>query len=273
MTENRGRSAELFRQLHTPGNPLIVGNAWDAASAVAFQHAGFKAVATTSGGLAWANGYADGNQIARETLLGSVRRILAVLDTPLSVDIEGGFAREAPAIAALVAALSEQGVAGINLEDSWNFELVPVEEHANRIAAAREASSGLFLNARIDTFFFGTGSARERLDDTITRAIAFAKAGADGIFVPGLADLELIRELTAGVDVPVNIMTGPGGPSVQQLAEAGVARVSFGTALAEAAYSRAYDLALQLCASTQVDEQRLSLDYPTLNALLARPEA
>lgn len=270
MTIDQSQSAEAFRQLHVPGTPLVVANAWDAASAAAFQAAGFAAIATTSGGVAWANGVPDGNRISAETLLGGVEQILAAVELPLSVDIEGGLSLETAPVATLVGELSQRGVAGVNLEDSWDGGLVPVDVQRERIAAVRAVSSSLFVNARIDTFFFGSGGDRDRLEETVARAATFVEAGADGIFVPGLAAIELIRDLASRVSVPVNIMTGPGGLTVEDLASAGVARVSFGTALAEAAYSRAQDLAVQLRDSEPLPAVELSLSYPVLNDLLTR---
>ncbi len=261
---------EKFRSLHVPGRPIVLANAGDAASAVVLERLGFEAVATTSGGLAWATGFPDGNQISTEELLAAVDRIRAVVAVPVSVDIEGGLSAEPEELAVLVRELTTRDIAGFNVEDSWDGALLPLEAQQERIAAARVAAGDLFLNARIDTFFFGTGDDKARLGETIMRASALVEVGADGVFVPGLSDLVLIRELVARVTVPVNIMTGPGGPTVAQLADAGVARVSLGTALAEAAYARANDLASQFRTGGAIPTAEESLSYSELNELLQR---
>ncbi len=270
MTNSRSALAKQFRELHVPGTPVVVGNAWDAASAAALAAAGFAAIATTSGGVAWTNGVPDGNRISREAMLRSVDQMLAVLDLPLSVDIEAGLSVEPSDVAALAGELAKREVAGLNLEDSWDGALLPISSQCERLAAVRKSSGPMFLNARVDTFLIGVGDDRAKVKEASVRAAAFVDAGADGIFVPGVADFDQIRELVSRINVPLNIMTGPGGPTVLALADSGVARVSLGTALAEAAYSRAYDLALQLRDSVSVPATHPTLSYPILNGLLTR---
>ena len=270
MTTTQQNLAEKFRALHVPGNPVLLANAWDPASAALFERAGFEAIATTSGGVAWANGVPDGNQLSAEALLAAVDKIARVVTIPLSIDIEGGLSRSPGAVGQLVAALADRGVAGHNLEDSWDGELLSIDEQRARVAAAKAAASTLFLNARIDTFFFGAGGSQARLDEAVERALAYVDAGADGVFVSGLVDLDLIGQFVTRVPVPVNIMTGLDGPTVTDLAKVGVARVSVGTALAEAAYTHAYERALQLRGAAPSTASAAPIMYPELNDLLRR---
>lgn len=269
MIIDRDATTERFRKLHVKGSPLVLANAWDPVSAAVLERAGFEAAATTSGGMAWTNGVPDGNSIAAETLLDSVAQILSVITVPLSVDIEGGLSHDVGDVASLASMLADRGVAGVNLEDSWDGALLPLSQQQERLSAVRAAAAGLFLNARVDTFF-SEGDDRARLEETIVRAGAFVEAGADGVFVPGLTDLELIRELVSRAGAPVNIMTSLDGPAVAELAAVGVSRVSLGTALAEAAYSYVYDLAVRFRAGELAGADRPSLTYSELNALLER---
>ncbi|MCP2325887.1 2-methylisocitrate lyase-like PEP mutase family enzyme [Hamadaea flava] len=181
--------AELFRSLHVPGRPLVLANAWDAASAALVAAAGAPAVATTSAGVAWSLGVPDGDVLAREQAVELIARIVRAVGVPVTADIESGFGATPDEVAETVRAVVAAGAAGINIEDNSHggpAVLRPVAEQAERLAAVRDAAadSGLFVNARIDTYLAGAGG----LDETVERAIAYLAAGADGVFVPGVAD-------------------------------------------------------------------------------------
>jgi 2-methylisocitrate lyase-like PEP mutase family enzyme len=239
-----------FRDLHVPGKPLVLVNAWDAASARIVEAAGAVAVATTSAGVAWSLGFPDGDALDRDLAVAAVARIAAVVSVPLSADIEKGYGDVAETVRLVQAA----GAAGINIEDGVTAE-------PDRIAAARAAAPGLFLNARIDTFLAGAGG----LDETLERAAAYLAAGADGIFVPGVTDPDTVAALVEGIAAPVNVMAGPGAPSIAELAELGVARISLGSAVAQAAYGLVRRAALGV---GEYSDLAGAEDYGVLNSLL-----
>jgi 2-methylisocitrate lyase-like PEP mutase family enzyme len=210
-----------FRQLHETGEPLILANIWDAASAHLVAAAGAKAVATSSGAVSWAHGVPDGGNLDLGTVCTALREIVsAVGDLPVSADIEGGYARTADGVGASVAAVIDAGVVGINLEDSGApagssaAPLYTAAGQAARIAAAREAAQragvGLFINVRTDVYLFGVGAEEGRCDDVVSRARAYRAAGADGLFVPGLLDLDRLSRISQATDLPLNAMWLPG---------------------------------------------------------------
>ncbi|MEO0558350.1 MAG: isocitrate lyase/phosphoenolpyruvate mutase family protein [Bacteroidota bacterium] len=256
--------ARSFAALHRPSDPLLLPNAWDVASARIIEAAGAKAIATTSSGLCWALGVRDGNAIPRSQAVAAVRRIVDGVLAPVTADIEGGYGdRTAEDVSETVRAMVDAGVVGINLEDTPGSDGAPIltpQEQAQRIAAAREAaqSSGvdLFINARTDVFLRAVGDPEHRLDATLERAEVYLDAGASGIFVPGLTDAETVRALANGIRGPLNIMSGPGKLSLDELAALGVARISLGPALALAAYGRVRKMARELI----VDGKMASLE-------------
>jgi 2-methylisocitrate lyase-like PEP mutase family enzyme len=265
--------ALAFRALHVPGRPLVLPNAWDAASARIVEDAGASAVATTSAGLAWALGVPDGDQLDRERALEALVRITATVAVPVSADIESGFAKDPEGVADTVRAVLAAGAVGVNIEDAlYGGEgvLRPVAEQAERIAAARAAADAegvpLFINARIDTYLRGAGG----VDATLERAAAFRAAGADGIFVPGAVEPGTVKELADGIDAPLNVLVGPGAPPVAELAALGVARVSAGSSVALAAYAVVRRAARELLGTGTYGAQTGGLGYGELNSLLAR---
>lgn len=227
---------QQFRSLHVPGEPLVLANAWDAGSARLIEAAGVAAVATTSAGVSWSLGVPDGQALDRADMVAAVRRIVRAVDLPVTADIESGYADDPAGVEQAVAEFVDAGVVGINFEDAWHGgpeTLRPIADQAARIGAVRKgAGADLFVNARIDTYLLSTGD----LDDTLARAKAYLAAGADGVFVPGLTDLDVLKGIVAEIDAPVNVMVDPGAPSVAELASVGVARVSLGASLAAAAY-------------------------------------
>ncbi|MCP2340691.1 isocitrate lyase/PEP mutase family protein [Actinomadura rupiterrae] len=247
-----------LRRLHE--SLLVLPNAWDAASAAAVVHAGARAVATTSAGIAWAQGQADGHKLERAEMAEAVRRICAVVDVPVTADIENGYGEAPSDVALTVAEVVGAGAVGVNLEDSRSFQepLHTIDEQAERIRAAREAATSagvpdLVINARTDGYFLQVGEESARFDDVLARAAAYAEAGADCLFVPGLLDLTVLKELVAASPLPVNAMADPSGPTVAELAGAGVRRVSVGASLQLSAYAAAHQAAAQLLAHGTFD--------------------
>jgi 2-methylisocitrate lyase-like PEP mutase family enzyme len=214
-------SAAALRALHVPGDPLVLPNAWDAATARAVEQAGFPAVATTSGGVAEALGYEDGERTPPAEMLAAVARIARAVAVPVTADMEAGYGLDD---AELAARLVEAGAAGLNLEDTdhANFPaLAPAERHAARIARIK-GSADLVVNARVDVHLRG-GRTPEALD----RARAYRDAGADCVYPIGVADESTVAAFVE-LGAPVNVLLRPGAPPMARLAELGVARVSLG---------------------------------------------
>lgn len=271
----RAAQAELLRSLHLEGPPLALANAWDVASALVVEATGAPAVATTSAGVAWSLGIPDGNVVPRQVAVSLVTRIAAAVSVPVSADIEGGFAADAAGVGDTVTEVIRAGAVGINLEDvapTDAGQLRAVDDQCARIAAARTAGTSssvpLFINARVDTFLRGIGDPDDRRSDVAHRAAAYLEAGADGIFVPGVVDPETVEWLVRAIPAPINILAGPGAPTVPELAALGVRRVSLGSSVAAAAYAVAERAARDLAAGGGYDALAAELDYGWLNGLV-----
>jgi 2-methylisocitrate lyase-like PEP mutase family enzyme len=226
--------AETFRGLHRKGDPLVLFNAWDVATARAVAKTS-PAIATSSGAVASALGYADGENVPFDTVTGLVSRMTAAVPVPVSIDLEAGYGDTADAAAKSATGILKAGAIGINIEDGLargKRQLVEPEQHAAKIKAVRDAAQEfgirLFINARTDPFLLKFGSPDECLNEAAGRAKIYADAGADGIFVPGLADLALIERFVQLAPLPVNIMVTQGVPGIPDLARVGVQRVSLG---------------------------------------------
>lgn len=235
MTDQKGR-AQRFRELHVKGDPLILFNIWDAGSAKAAASTGAKAVATGSWSVAAAQGFDDGEQLPLELMLENLKRIVTSVSLPVSCDVEGGYGSQPADVAEAVAKVLAAGAVGINFEDQIIGEkgLYSVEDQCARIRAVRDAADSagvaLFINARTDIFLKlePTAHNRQALAEVLRRAEAYAEAGADGFFVPGLTDAQSIEALCRRSPLPVNVMILPDMPLPKQLAELGVARISYG---------------------------------------------
>lgn len=259
-----------FRSLHRPGHPLLLANAWDVVSACLVERAGAAAIATTSAGVAWSLGAPDGNRLDRDRALDLIARVSAAVSVPVTADIEGGFADSPAGVAAMAKDVVGAGAVGVNIEDGAGAHLLDPALFAERVAAARDGGgAGLFINARTDAFLRGIGEPAGRLRETLDRAAAYVAAGADGIFVPGTSDPDTIRALVTGIDVPVNIMVGPGSPSVSALAALGVGRISLGSSVAAAAYAVVRSAAVEMFTSGTYSSIGGALPYADLNGLLA----
>ena len=226
--------AETFHGLHRKGDPLILFNAWDVATAKAIANTS-PAVATSSWAVASALGYADGEDVPLDMVTGLVSRMTAAVSVPVSIDLEAGYGDTPDAAAASVTEILKAGAIGINIEDGLSGgkrQLVSPDQHAAKIKAVRETAQKLgirlFINARTDPFLLKFGSPDECLNEAAKRAKAYADAGADGIFVPGLTDLVLIEKFALLTPLPVNIMVTQGVPEIPDLARVGVRRVSLG---------------------------------------------
>ncbi len=220
--------------LHVKGNPLVLYNAWDAGSAKAIADAGSAAIATSSWAVASAHGHEDRESIPLSFVEQIVARIVAAVEVPVTVDAEGGYSDDPQACAENIARLLDHGVVGINFEDRVvsGTGLHAIEAQCERIATIRRMANArdlpLFINARTDVFFAPRVSPADLWPEALERAGAYAKAGASGLFVPGLVDQRAIAQLCAEVELPLNVMTLPGIPDARALADVGVARISHG---------------------------------------------
>jgi 2-methylisocitrate lyase-like PEP mutase family enzyme len=213
-----------FAGLHDGPLPLLLPNAWDVPSALGFLEAGYPAIATTSQGVASSLGRPDASRSTREANL-ALAHALGRLPVPVSIDIEDGYDDEPAGVASYAAEISAAGVAGVNLEDSRDGRLLEPSAVASRLAAVKERAPGLFVNARVDTYWFGQD---DTVAGTVGRARSYVEAGADCVFVPGLSDPDSIREITGALTVPVNVLPVT-GLTLEDLAGLGVRRVSTGS--------------------------------------------
>lgn len=250
-SNNQAAKANLFRNLHRGPKILVLPNAWDVASACILENAGIAAIATTSAGVAFTLGYPDGQKISRGEMLSVVARIAAKVKIPVTADVEAGYGNR-PEDAALTArALIEAGAVGLNLEDRTDDRrLVDLSLQLEKIAAVRETSRmmgvPLVLNARTDVYLLELGKAESHFAETLNRLIAFREAGADCLFAPGIRDLEVISRLVRELQNPLNILCGPGSPSIPELQRIGVARVSLGSSTMRATLGLVQRMAQEL---------------------------
>ena len=233
---NQHDKAVLLADLHKPGDPIVLFNIWDPGSAKAIAEAGARAIATGSWSVAAAYGYADGQALPLDLAIDNIRRIVASVDVPVTLDFEGGYVESPEGLKANVARVIEAGAAGINFEDQivGGEGLYSVEQQYDRIRAVREAADEagvpLFINARTDVFLKSLPGphTQDHVDEALTRAEAYAASGASGLFAPGLRDADLIRGLCKRSPLPVNIMVMPDTPTNSEMAALGVARISYG---------------------------------------------
>ncbi|MBB4682716.1 isocitrate lyase/PEP mutase family protein [Amycolatopsis jiangsuensis] len=235
-----------FASLHVPGDPLLLPNVWEFGLAASLAAAGHPAIGTSSLGVSAAGGFADGAPDSRAATV-SLARAVTPLDVLVSVDLADGFSADSGEVAELVADLADAGVAGVNLEDGRaDGTLAPVALQCALLRTVRARVPGVFLNARTDPLWLNAGSVA----DAIARARAYADAGADGVFVPGIAAPEDVSAVVAAVDVPLNVLHLPGKTTFAGLASLGVARVSLGST----PYRVALAAALATVAAVREDE-------------------
>lgn len=254
-----------FLALHHADKPLLIANAWDAASTALWQHAGAPAIGTSSAALAWACGYADGGALAHDALVAKVREILRVARVPVSVDLEDGYGDDPQQVANLVRELVDLGVVGINIEDADK----PADLLVAKIEAIRATlgDTPLFINARTDVYLRGMASGDAAVAMTNERLAQFAKAGASGVFVPGLSALPEIKAVASATPLPLNVMTVPGLAPLDQLRHAGVRRVSAGIGLFQHAFAAGLQAARVFLEGDVTRSFDRPMSYDDLNAL------
>jgi 2-methylisocitrate lyase-like PEP mutase family enzyme len=268
--------ARAFRTLHERQGIFVMPNPWDAGTAKLFASLGFEALATTSFGLANALGRVDGTlAVSREELIANCREIAQAIDLPVNADLENGYADEPKKAAEIIRTAAAAGVVGGSIEDATGREDKPIYDFnlaVERVAAAAEIAHSLpfpfTFTARAENFLHG----RRDLDDTVRRLQAFAKAGADVLYAPGLRDLATIRQVVAAVTKPLNVVMSAADPDLttQQLAEAGVKRISVGGTLSRFAYAAVRDAALAMRDQGSYQWVRNAMPSKDLKAILEK---
>jgi 2-methylisocitrate lyase-like PEP mutase family enzyme len=278
MDRNTQKSmADSFRGMHLRamdrgGKILLLPNAWDAASARVFEEAGFGAIATTSAGIAFTQGYPDGQRISREEMLGVVRRIATAVRVPVTADVEAGYGDRPEDAARTAREVAEVGSVGMNLEDATGDPRKPLLDMAlqvERVKAVQEAAREVVvLNARTDVYLLQLETPETRYDAALRRLAAYRDAGADCLFVPGLQDLATIERLVQDLQWPINILAGPGAPAVPELAKVGVARVTVGSVAMRATLGLARRIAVELKDSGTYGAMEGAIAYADVNRMM-----
>jgi 2-methylisocitrate lyase-like PEP mutase family enzyme len=257
----QAQQAELFRNKHRAPRLLLLPNAWDAMSARIFAAAGFDAIATTSGGVAWSLGYADGEEAPWSEVVAATARIVRAARVPVTADIEAGYGETPDAVMRSVTEIIRAGAVGVNLEDGTPRGAVPIRPLADavdRIRGAREASKAIavpiVINARTDLYLRNIGEEASRFDETVERGRAYLAAGADCVYPIGLRDPGTIGRLVKALGAPININVRAGLPSVAELEALGVARASTASAVALMAMSATRQIADELRATGRFDK-------------------
>ena len=274
---SKAERAEIFRELHQKKEPLVLPNAWDVPSARVFEDEGFPAVATSSAAAMVSLGYQDGEAIGRSEYLRVVERISGVLSVPLSVDAVAGFGRTPREVATTARGLVKAGAVGLNIED---FEhetkrLFGVGLQVEKLKAIRKAGEALrvplVINARTDALRYAPGDNEARFNEAVRRGIAFRDSGADCVYPMGLIDRQSISSYVNALDFPINVMVRKGLPSVKELQELGVARVSFGPGASYAALGLLRRISREVLTSgTYASLTEGAITYEELNGLAAR---
>lgn len=232
-----------FKQLHDRSQLLHLPNAWDAGSARLFESLGAAAIATTSAGVAWAQGYADNDHLPVDSAIAVAANIARVIKVPLSVDFENGYAAEPEQVARNVLRLIQVGVAGINLEDGNDAPALLADKIRAIKALAAQSGHEIFINTRTDVYLRALAPQGERVAEVLRRAKLYQDAGADGLFVPGICLPADIKAVVAEAGLPLNVMDWPGLPSAAELHQLGVARLSAGSGIPQALWSVAAGMA------------------------------
>jgi len=264
-----------FRQLHRGPRALVLPNPWDVASARVFEEAGFPAIATTSAGVAFSLGYPDGQRISREEMIARIGRIVRAVKVPVSADVEAGYGSTPEHAARTARELMEAGAVGMNLEDTTgraDQPLLSLDAAVQKILAVRAEAAHmripLVVNARTDVNLLPGGNPEADYQETVRRLLAFRDADADCVFAPGLKDAETIGRLAKAVECPLNILAGPGSPSVPELEKLGVARVSVGSGFMRATLGLLRRAAEELLSAGTYTEIERAIPYADVNKML-----
>jgi len=261
--------AQAFHALHHRDRVLVLPNAWDAGSARLIESCGAEAIATTSAGVAWANGHPDGQAIPFQRVVDGVAAIARVVRIPVSADIEAGSSADPETVGEHVTAVIDAGAVGINLEDGRESPDVTARKIAAARAAADRAGVPLFINARTDTYLKKLVPPEQAVGETLARAKRYRDAGASGIFAPRLKAPDEIRTIAGAVGLPLNVLAVPGLAPVEELGALGVRRVSVGGGVARAACVAAREAVRSLLQTGRYDVLFAGADSLDMNALLS----
>jgi len=277
----QAQKAETLRKLHHGPKVLALPNVWDVVSARIVEELGYPAIATSSAAMAFSLGYPDGQRISRDEMLAGVARIARAVRVPVTADCESGYGKTPEEIADFTKVLVATGAVGLNFEDiTGDDESTHVEIglQVEKIRTIREMSTALgvplVINARTDIYLMPIGPEATRFERTVERLRAYRQAGADCLFVPGLSDRETIARLVKAVNGPVNILASPGAPSLAELQQLGVARVSAGSSAMRAALGAFQRVAKDWLALGSYDSLlQCTIPYGQLNEMMARKAA
>jgi 2-methylisocitrate lyase-like PEP mutase family enzyme len=259
-----------FRSLHTGPTLLTLANAWDAGSARLLESVGAPAIATTSAGMAWALGYPDGYQLPVDAVVQVATAIRRVIEVPLSIDLENGYADAPHEVAELVQRLADAGVDGINIEDGPDAPAVLARKIDAIEAAVARRGHDLFINVRTDVFLRQLVGPAERVAETIARGATYKAAGADGLFVPGLAAPAEIGAVVEAVSLPLNLMAVKGLPATAELTALDVRRLSAGSALAQLVLAEAARVGKEFIATGRADLFEAAMPYAIAQGMWPR---
>ena len=258
---------------------MLLPNVWDVASARIVEEAGFPAIATTSAGVAFALGFPDGQKMHKERMMAAVSRIALAVKVPVTADLEAGYGNDPEAVARTARAVIVGGAVGLNLEDATGDPEKPLLDlslQLEKIRAVRSRADqfdvSLVINARTDVYLLQVGDPSGRYDETVRRLSAYRDAGADCVFAPGLRDAPTIKRLVGDMKCPVNILAGPGSPSVRELQAVGVARVSLGSGPMRAALGTVRRIAQELKTSGTYESMADAPTHAEMNQLLRRKD-
>ena len=281
VLDTANAKSRRLRELVSAPGILVMPGAYDVLSALLFQQLGFEAIQCTSGGMAAALGYPDGEVMSRDIFVQVTASFAAAVSVPVNADGEKGYGDE-EGVKETVRALIAAGVAGMNLEDSGGGRsgaprgLVELSQHLRKIKSVidtkRELGSEFFLNARVDSFHLITDDPKRALDEAIRRGNAYAEAGGDCIFYLSLHSAETIGTVAKEVKAPISILAGPQSPSVSELQDLGVARVSYGSGFMKAAISGAKRLAQEILEKGTCGVLKEGMQTPEINALVTRKQ-
>lgn len=273
------KKAEAFRAMHRSDGPVLLANVWDIASARIVEEAGFPAIATTSAGIAFAQGYPDGQKIPAGGMVVAIRRIAWAVKLPVTADVEAGYGARPEDAVLTTTDVIEAGAVGMNFEDATGDARDPLADlslQLERIRAIRETADKLAmpitLNARTDVYLLQVGEAAKRYDEAVRRLAAYRDAGADCVFVPGVRDVETIKRIVADLNCPVNILAVPGSPSVRELVELGVKRISLGSGPMRAAMGLLRRLAEEVKTAGTYELMKSAPSHAEMNRLMSQSD-
>jgi 2-methylisocitrate lyase-like PEP mutase family enzyme len=265
---------KIFAKLHQE-KPFILANAWDAASARTFERAGFKAIGTTSAGIAASRGYRDGQNIPLEEMVKTIREIVEAVNLPVSADMEAGYGRDIKEIIDAIGQVVSLGVVGINIEDSTSDKSAPLADitsQSEKIRAIRQAfpHEDLWINARIDVLYLGLFEPKEAAEETIRRAHAYIEVGANSVFIFGTTEKELLSKFAQEIQAPINFLAGPKMPTIDEMKSLGIARVSLGSTPMRATLGLLEEISKELLGSgTYQSLTKKAIPYATVQNLFS----